>query len=73
VRVAACYLAESSQVIIVTRSRRFDFELADLISDLETELADAGAFVDMIQLPAGSPEMLRSFFDPTSSRLIAGT
>lgn len=51
------------QVFIVTKSRKFDFDLADEMAALELGLARAGWRIGVMQLPAAPPESLAAFFD----------
>jgi hypothetical protein len=66
-RVAACYLpvpAGYLHAFIVTKSPRFDFDLAEEIAAVERELAKAGWRVGVSQLPAAEDRSLETFFDP---------
>jgi len=51
------------QVFIVTKSRKFDFDLADEMAALELGLARAGWRIGVMQLPDAPPESLAAFFD----------
>lgn len=66
-RVSVCYLplpAGHVQVLIVTNSPRFDFELAEEIAALERSLAGAGWRVGLSQLPNANADSLSTFFKP---------
>jgi hypothetical protein len=70
--VRACYVPFPScgctiKVFIVARSETFDFELSDLIADLEMEYDSAGWPCDILQIATGLPEELQVFFDPEQS------
>jgi hypothetical protein len=69
-RVAACYIpvpAGHIQVFIVTKSPRFDFDLAVKVAELERQLAAGGWLVGVSQLPAASAESLGTFFNPNGA------
>jgi hypothetical protein len=73
--VRACYVpmpfgAPCIKVFIVGRSERFDFGLSDLIADLEQDRSATSWPCDILQIPSGSPEELRTFFDPGRSILV---
>jgi hypothetical protein len=51
------------QVFIVTKSRKFDFDLAEETAALELGLARAGWRIGVMQLPDTEPESLAAFFD----------
>jgi hypothetical protein len=74
--VASCYvplpLAPCIKVFLVGALNKFDFQLSDAVSDFEVELERAGWPTDIVQLPATSSEMLRSFFDPVQSIQVYG-
>lgn len=66
-RIAACYLplpAGHLQVFLVTLSPRFDFDLAEDMAALERQLAHAGWWVGVTQLPAAEDRSLATFFNP---------
>jgi hypothetical protein len=66
-RVDACYLplpAGRLQAFIVTKSPRFDFDLAEGIAALERQLAGEGWRVGVFQLPAAEELSLATFFNP---------
>jgi hypothetical protein len=74
-RIYACYVpfpSQSTRVFVISASPSFDFGLSDLISDLEMDLAKSNWVADVLQLPSSSPEMLRSFFDPSRSFQVYG-
>ena len=63
--VRACYLpmpAGSIRLFAVTRSAKFDFDLAAETADLERKLQQAGWSVSLAQLPAADDESLATFF-----------
>jgi hypothetical protein len=65
--VRACYLgrpARHLRVFIVTKTKRFDFDLAEKMAALELELARAGWRVGVLQLPDADEESLAAFFNP---------
>jgi hypothetical protein len=72
--VSACFVDSAAEirVFVITASSQFDFELSDSLSDLESELGQAGWQADIVQLPLASEEMLRSFFDPSASICVYG-
>ena len=51
------------QVFIVTKSRKFDFDLAEEMAALELGLARSGWRIGVMQLPDAPPESLAAFFD----------
>ena len=64
--VQACYIPIAGvhiQVFIVTKSKKFDFDLAEEMAALELGLARAGWRIGVLQLPDAGPESLATFFD----------
>jgi hypothetical protein len=55
------------QVFIVTKSKKFDFDLADEMAALELGLARAGWRIGVMQLPDAPPESQAPFFDATEA------
>ena len=51
------------QVFIVTKSRKFDFDLAEETAALELGLARSGWRIGVMQLPDTEPESQSPFFD----------
>lgn len=69
-RVIAAYVpihTDHLQVFVVRREPRYDFPLGDDLSNLEMDLFDRSWSCEIIQVPGGSNESLRIFFDPESS------
>lgn len=65
--ILACYLPIPGvhiQAFIVTRTTKFDFDLAEETAALELGLARAGWRIGVMQLPDAGPESLTTFFDP---------
>ena len=52
---------------MIGASKSFDFQLGDMLSELEQTLDNDGWTADILQLPKSSDAMLRSFFDPARS------
>jgi hypothetical protein len=76
-RVAACYVPFAHaqggvHVYMIAASNAFDFQLSEMISELEQALDNDGWSADILQLPQSSPEMLSSFFEPSRSILVYG-
>ena len=66
-KILACYLPIPGvhiQVFIVTKSEKFDFDLAEEMAALELRLARMGWRIGVMQLPNASPESLAAFVDP---------
>src|SRR5262249_55266466 len=70
-QIACCYLWAPTQhgltVIVVGTSGKYDFELGKLISDFAMELEDSKWPSNIIQVVAGEPEDLLTYFDPEAS------
>ena len=65
-KIASCHLPIPGihiQVFIITKSRKFDFDLADQMAALELGLARAGWRIGVMQLPDAPPESQAPFFD----------
>jgi len=75
-RITDCYVPFASphgvQVYVIGASEGFDFQLSELLSELEQSLDNDGWVADILQLPQSSPEMLLSFFDPSRSIQVYG-
>lgn len=70
--VHACHISGNAlgncyKVFVISQSQQFDFELSDMIADLETEFEKSDWPCDILQIAPGSPEELRTFFDPQES------
>lgn len=64
-RVRACYIpvpGVNIKIFIVTSSPAFDFDLAHEIAALEMDLAKAGWYVAVSQLPNADEETMETFF-----------
>ena len=73
--VRSCYIPMSSRplcVFVVSRKTKYDFSLSDPAADLEMELFRMNWPVEVLHVPSGSPESLRSLFDPTDSVEVYG-
>jgi hypothetical protein len=75
-RVTACYAlmptGADMRVFVIGATPRMDFELSDMISDLELEFEEKGWRADIVQLPVSTNEMLMSFFNPAESIQVYG-
>lgn len=75
-RVQSCYVPlppeRGVKVFVVTVSQRYDLSLSDALSDLELELDQQGWPANVVQLPSGSPDALRSYFDEAESVQVYG-
>ena len=67
-KLAACFVSPprgpSLVVFVVGKTNQYDFELGKRISQLELDLEDMGWTSDVLQLPSGDDEELRTFFNP---------
>ncbi|MEO2088695.1 MAG: hypothetical protein ABGY75_04240 [Gemmataceae bacterium] len=66
-RVRACYIPVPTgmiQVFVVTNSRRFDFDFAVKVAEVERTFAAAGWRIGVSQLPDAEEDSLATFFNP---------
>jgi hypothetical protein len=66
----SCHLSLASRpmtLLVVSQSTKYDFSLSDPAADLEMELFKMNWPVEVLHVPNGSPESLRSLFDPAQS------
>ena len=76
-RVRACYIPVSPtagciKVFVVTASAKFDFELSDLIAELELEMDRKTWNCDILQVGVFDQTGLETFFDPQNSIMVYG-
>jgi hypothetical protein len=65
-RVRACYIpvpASMIQVFVVTNSRRFDFDFAVKVAEVERKFASEGWRIGVSQLPDADEDSLATFFN----------
>jgi hypothetical protein len=71
-QVLACYVqipaSPHLSVFVISRSERYDFDLAQKISNLELKLADSGWSLHILQIPlSAGEETWQTFFDTKES------
>lgn len=70
-KVRACYLGLPNPygltVFVIGATDQYDFELGDEISQFALELERAGWSSNILQIPDGEAEDLRTFFNPENS------
>ncbi|HUY31702.1 MAG TPA: hypothetical protein VMV69_02905 [Pirellulales bacterium] len=74
-RVRACYVpfpADPLSVFVISQKARYDLDLSDPVADLEMDLFQRNWPVEVLQLPAGSPESSLSFFNPVNCIQVYG-
>lgn len=75
-RVSACYvLVPESAVLpvyVVGASERYDFHLAELLSDFALRFEEQGWSVHLSQIPQCEPEQLCGFFNPENAIQVYG-
>lgn len=65
-------LTNQLQVFVVAKSKRYDFELSDPLSDFEMNLYQNDWPCEILQIPDGSYETLETFFDTEKSIQVYG-
>lgn len=75
--IDGCFLALGEgglKAFITTTGTKYDFDLGDRITDLELKLLRVYPMcpVEILQMPAASPDALQSFFSPEASLQIYG-